>query len=480
MRIGLVIRYIGLALLLEALFLFLSAVVSAHNGFDESFMPLLFSGILASLLGAYPRIFVRKSGKLNSREGYIIVLCSWLLCCLFGAIPYVMYQLSFTDSLFESVSGFTTTGASVINDIEALPQGLLFWRMSTAWIGGIGIVALFSLIVPNVSGNGSTLSGAEVSDIARQYSTMKQRSFVSVMIYTYITLTVISILALKLGGMRWFDAATHAMSACSTCGFSTKNSSIAEFDSPLLEVLLSAIMIIASMRFVLLSTAFRKGGIKRIVKSEITRIFLAMIGIGIAAIAVGLMLNGQYDSIWGCLRAALFQVSSIFTTTGFATADTNTWPAVCKSLLVAGSFICGCSGSTSGGIKVDRFAIACKSIAIRVANLQSPRTVKALRVDKSIISDSATNSVLVFIITYLFIVCIGAVIYSSMGLGLQTAWSASIACMGNVGPGFGEIGSMDNYAGLPYPGKYLSIMLMLIGRLEIFPFLFLLGLRRVK
>lgn len=480
MRFGVIAKYIGASQLLVSAFMLASAAVSAYNGYDEAFGSLLCSGMVTGLFGSFPSIFVRRTGQISKDEGYYIVIGSWLFCILTGMIPYLMYlegDFSLTDALFESVSGFTTTGASILRDIEALPQGLLFWRMSTAWIGGIGIIALFSLLVPATSGNDRTLSGVEMSQIARVATDMRSQSFARMTVMTYVALTSAAIVCLKLAGVRWFDAVTQAMSACSTCGFSTKNLSIASFDSPLIEAILIFFMFLSSLRFVLLGMACSKRGLKALTSSEVTRTFFFMIVVGIAMMTWGLVADRGEGSFLISLRESAFQVVSIFTTTGFATADTNTWPAMCMSVLVAGSMFCGCSGSTSGGIKVDRAIIGAKSLWRRITEIHSPNAVRMIRVDGRTVAESTAVEVLIFIICYLLLIVAGAILCSIAGMPLLEAWTASVASIGNVGPGLGSIGSMGNYADIPAMAKYVSMALMLIGRLEIFPVLYVLSRR---
>jgi len=483
MRFGVIAKYIGFSQLLVSAFMLVSAAVSAYDGFDEGFGALLCSGFITGLFGLFPSIFVRRAGKLSKDEGYYIVTGSWIFSILTGMIPYLMYlegDFSLTDALFESVSGFTTTGASILRDIEALPQGLLFWRMSTAWIGGIGIIALFSLLLPSSYGNDRTLSGVEMSQIARGSTDMKPQSFARMTVLTYVILTVAAILSLKLAGLRWFDAVTQAMSACSTCGFSTKNQSIASFDSPVVEFILIVFMFLSSLRFVLLCMAYTKGGLKALTSSEVTRTFFFMLAGGIVLVMGGLVADGSHGTVLHSLRESAFQVVSIFTTTGFATADTNTWPTLCMSVLVAGSIVCGCSGSTSGGIKVDRAIVGMKCLWRRIAELKSPNSVKLVRVDGRTISESASVEALIFMICYLLLIGTGAILNSMSGMDLVESWTAAVASIGNVGPGLGSIGSMGNYADIPVMAKYVSMALMLIGRLEIFPVLYVLSRRGWK
>ena len=348
--------YIGISLLLVAALMTVSGVIACLTPGDESRIPLLFSAFLTIIVGGYPILFVRRGRhKLTFQEGNSIVVGAWLMACLFGMFPFLFYGREFTpiNALFESISGFTTTGASILNDIEALPRGLQFWRIATAWVGGVGIVTLFSMITAGA--DKSTLSGAEISTVAREpFAGDRSTSFANRMFLTYIALTVVTFFALKLTGMGWFDAATNAMSACSTCGFCTRNTSIAFYANPAAEVVLTFAMLAAGIHFGILFLAFLKGRPKYIWKSETIKVFLSLVVLAIAAVTVDLMVNGQYHSFGEALRDASFQIASISTTTGFATQDTTLWPPLSMSILIICSLICGCSGSTSGGIKIDR------------------------------------------------------------------------------------------------------------------------------
>ena len=479
MRLGVTVKYIGVSLLWVAAFMFISAGVSAIYGMDDGFWPLIVSGCLAGVLGAFPSIFVRGKIKLKREEGFYIVVGSWTLASILGMMPYLMYggEFTFTNALFESVSGFTTTGASILNDIESLPHGLLFWRMSTAWIGGVGIIALFSILLPTSQGNDNRLTGVEMSQIARSSANLRKVSFTRITILTYIVLTIAAILSLKISGMGWFDAVTHGMSACSTCGFSTKNASIAAFNSPVAEAVLIVFMLLASTRFVLLGRIFTKAGLRNLLKSDVTRCFYITFFAATAIITINLISDGNYGNFGNCLRHAAFQVASISSTTGYATTDTTAWPAFAASMIIALSLICGCSGSTSGGIKMDRALIAFRSLHQQLLELRSPNRVSRVHLENRTISGKSDRTVLVFIISYLVILALGALINSLCGMEIREAWTGSLACIGNVGPGMGSIGSCGNFAGVPMLAKYNSMALMIIGRLELFPVLYFIGLK---
>ena len=473
------IRFIGFTLLSIFLLVTVSTVVAGVDHFDSSFRPLLISACIALVCGVCCVGFTKARQDVSIIEGYFVVTGCWLAACLFGSLPFILYghEFSVVNALFESVSGFTTTGASILTDIEALPRGLLFWRIATAWIGGIGVVSLVSIVISVSKDRHSMIETAELSSIARDYYRGRRRQFVYRILVVYVVLTLATFFALHLAGMNWFDAATHAMSACSTCGFSTKNISVAFFDSALIEGILIVAMLLAAINFSLIFSTFwpSASNRKNIFNTKIVKVFLGMLFLGVVGLSLKLRLSGIYDSFPEALRVSAFQLCSISTTTGFATADTNLWPSFCKAILCVGALICGCSGSTSGGIKIDRFWLALKGCSEVFQSLTNPHKYSYVRTDGSTKSEGEIASVMTFIMVYLMIMFAGAIVYFFFGMDFRTGLSASIACIGNVGPGFGEVGSMGNYAGLSPFLKLFSVALMLLGRLEIYPFLIVFG-----
>ena len=467
--------YIGVSLLLVAALMTVSGIIALFTPGDESQTPLLLSAMLTAVVGFYPLLFVRKGKhRLNFREGNSIVVGAWLFACVFGMFPYLFYGGEFTpvNAFFESVSGFTTTGASILNDIEALPRGLQFWRISTAWVGGVGIVTLFSMI--SLRSDKSMLAGAEISTVARDsIAGEKSDRFANRMLSTYVLLTLVAFLGLKLTGLTWFDAITNAMSACSTCGFCTRNTSIAFYANPAAEIVLTITMLAAGIHFGTLFLAFLRGKPRYFWKSETVKVFLILVCIAIAIVTADLMVSGGYSSFWTALRDASFQVVSISTTTGFATQDTTLWPPLSMAILIICSLFCGCSGSTSGGIKIDRGILAAKGIHRKVALTIHPNRVRNVRIDGRIRSEEQVGDAFSYIFCYLFIMVFFAAVNIAFGLDFITGVTASIASIGNVGPGFGDVGSMSNFADFPAVLKYTGTLEMLIGRLEIFPLLYL-------
>lgn len=461
-----------------AAFMFLSAVVSMLNDSDSALYPLLLSSFLTSLLGLFPLIFSQKAEDIKIKEGYAIVVGSWLVASVVGMFPYLIWggEFSVINAWFESVSGFTTTGASILNDIEFLPRGLLFWRAASAWIGGVGVVMFALVILPSMGRSRHMLSNVEISTIAKDNFHYRSRVIIRILAFVYVGLTLITTISLKLAGMTWFDSVTQAMSACSTCGFSTKNASIGFWDSPTIELILIIAMTLSAIHFGILyaSVTGRKNNIFR---SEVVRTFIGMMAIISIVISISLLHNDIYDTWFESIRHSTFQVVTITTTSGFATADTNTWTPLAIMLLIFSSVVCGCAGSTSGGLKVDRMLIASKIIRNRMQVQLHPNAIIRVKVDGKVQEEGVLNLVMTFIVAYIMVTLIGTIVYTIFGLDLVTSLTASIACVGNVGPGFGEVGSLSNYADLPAVLKLNSTLLMLFGRLEIFGFIQLLFIR---
>ena len=474
--------FIGISLLLVAALMTVSGMIALMTPGDDSRLSLFFSALLTGSVGLFPLIFARKAHhRLSFREGNSIVVGAWLFACFFGMLPFLFYggEFSPVNAIFESVSGFTTTGASILNDIEALPRGLQFWRISTAWVGGVGIVTLFSMITQGA--DKSTLSGAEISSVAREpFAGERNASFANRMLITYVVLTLISFFSLKFTGLGWFDALTNAMSACSTCGFCVRNASIAYYANPAAELVLTVSMLAAGVHFGILFLAFLSGRPKYLWKSETIKVFMSLVALAMILITIDLLVKGNYPSLGSALRDASFQVASIATTTGFATQDTTLWPPLSMSVLIICSLICGCSGSTSGGIKIDRAILAAKGIHRKVGLTVSPNRVQAVRVDGRTRTDDQVNDAFSYIFCYLFVVVVFAAVNLVFGQDFITGVTASVACIGNVGPGFGDVGSMSNFAAFPTVLKISCMVEMLIGRLEIFPILYLLRSIRVS
>ena len=477
MRFSVILRYMGTVVLCLSAFMAVSAGISLVSD-DTGFYPLLLSSLLTLLLGVFPMIFVSKTDSISTKEGFVIVVGSWVVSCIVGMFPYLMWggEFTLTNAWFESVSGFTATGASILTNIEALPQGLLFWRSVTVWVGGAGVVMFALLILPSLGTNKMALSSIELSSLAKDNYRYRTQMVVRILLAVYIGLTIVTTLLLKVAGMRWFDAVNHAMSACATGGFSTKNASIGFYDSPLIEWILIVAMFISSLHFGLIYSTFARKS-NNIFRSEVVRVYVLIIAVATLAVGGWLYFSGIYDSILTSLRQSVFQVVSIITTTGFATANTNLWAPFAIVILIILSIVCGCAGSTSGGIKVDRILLYGKVLKARLRAQQHPNAVIRVRLDGILQEDRHLNAVTLFLTTYFVLILVATLTSTLFGMDLLTAFSSSVAFIGNVGPGFGEVGSYDNYAAMPMLLKVQGTILMLMGRLEIFGFIQFLFIR---
>lgn len=467
MRLHIVLRYAGIILLVNAAFLFISAAISALNG-DSAFFPLAYTFIITALFGVFPLIFVPTTDEISNKEGFAILISSWLIACLFGMVPYVLWggEFTVTNAWFESVSGFTTTGSSILTDIEVLPRGLLFWRMATHWIGGVGIIIFALSVMPSMGKVGMALYRKEVSPLASLNFTLQTRKTLKVILYVYVGLTALETVALMFCGMPLFDAVGHSFATIATGGFSTKNLSIAHYNSAAVEIIVMIFMILSGINFGLLFVAIL-GNVKTLFKSSVVRYYLLALftGIILATINVhGTVYQGWMES----LRHASFQIISVGTSTGFATTDTNAWPPFAQLLVIFFTLQCACSGSTSGGIKTDRMVLIWSAIKKRIIQISHPHTVMKAKIDYIALDDDVLEASLLYTLLYVMIVFASSLLICMMGIDIMTSFSASAATMGNVGPGFGMVGSVNNFSLIPEAGKWILTGNMLLGRLEIF------------
>jgi len=467
MRPPIVLRYVGLVLLLNAFFLLISCVISGFNS-DSAFFPLLYTSLISALFGVFPLIFIPPTSTITNKDGFTIVILSWLLSCLVGVIPYIMWggEFTFTNAWFESVSGFTTTGSSILTNIEALPLGLLFWRSATHWIGGIGIIIFVLAVLPHMGKPGMILYRTEMSSLAADNFHYRSRKTIQVLLVIYVGLTLVETISLLFCGMSLFDAVTHSFATIATGGFSPKNLSVGYYKSAAVEIVIIVFMILSGIHFGLLFGALT-GKISELWKSSIVRYYLAALTTGVIAVTVSL--HGSQAYSWAeALRQAAFQVLSIGTSTGFATTDSSIWPSFAQLVMIFFTLQCACAGSTSGGIKVDRIVLFWKAIVKRVKKMQHPALVMKIKIDTMAFDDDVVEVNVLFISFYIGIVFLSALILTALGVDTLSAFSGSAATMGNVGPGFGVVGSMSNFSQIPAFGKWILTATMLLGRLEIF------------
>ena len=462
---------IGKALQVNALFMLLSLGVSAAYGFDSGFTPLLISFLITSIAGSFPLIFVKNAQQETTQEGFITIVFSWLLSFIFGMLPYVLWGGEFTlmNAWFESVSGYTTTGSTILTNIEALPKSLLMWRSSTHYIGGLGVVVFLLLILPDTSTFKFKLSHLELSSIAKEGYRYKSGKTVRVITFTYIGLTVAEFLCLWVAGMTPFDAINHAFSTIATGGFSTKNTSIMFYDSNAINIIIMVFMTLASMHFGVIYASIATRSFKPL-RHPITRYYLMVILVLSALATVSLTLQGGLR-FPEALMSGSFQVISFISTTGFGQADNALWPIMANAILLFAGFHCGCSGSTTGGIKADRMYISLKAIIGDFRKRLSPSAVFRTRVGDACVAEDTVSSIFLFIVLYIIVIFLSFVAVLLCGVDIAEAFSGTLASLGNVGPGLGSLGTMGSYGSEPEVAKFIYTMDMFLGRLEIFPIL---------
>lgn len=468
---------VGKALLVSALFMLLSIVVSVLNGLDAAFTPLTISFIITLLVGAFPFIFIRNTPAMTLTDGYLTIVLSWLLSFIFGMLPYVLYGGEFTliNAWFESVSGYTTTGSTILNDIEALPKGLLFWRSSTHYIGGLGVVVFLLLVMPQASPYRLKLTNMEMSTLSKGGYKYKSSKIVRIITGVYVGFTIACALSLWAAGMSLFDAVNHSFSIAATGGFSTRNMSIGYYQSDLINLIVIFFMAVCAMHFGLIYAVFATGSLKPM-KNSVVGYYFGSITVCSLIVMFVLMIQGGYDS-WG--RAAVdsaFTVVSYMSTAGFGICDNSTWPWFAGLVLLFVSFQCGCSGSTTGGIKVDRILIAFKGIGNEIKRRLHPSAVYQVRMSGQHLSDSSVHAVMMYIVTYVIVILVSIIVVMICGSDVVEAVSGVVASVGSVGPGLGELGCMDNYSAQPVMSKFVFALDMFMGRLEIFPVLIVISM----
>lgn len=482
MNWGVISRNVGIALISCAVFMFLSALVAMLDGFDSSFSPLFLSAILTMMTGIFPLIFVRRHKDINMREGLAILLIAWFLCCIFSMLPFVLWGGEFTlvNAWFESASGITTTGATILNDIEALPKGLLFWRSSMHYIGGLGVVVFIMMILPSFGTVRFKMSKMDMEDISRHNYQYKSNKFIRVVVSVYAGITVCSFVSLLLAGMPLFDAANHALSVTATGGFSIKNASIAAYDSPLIEWILIFFMIVASLHFGLIYASFATRTFK-VLHNPITKFYLATIAVAGLLVAANLVSSGTVPNVWEALRHSYFTVVSTISTTGFGSTDTNVWPVFSILILLYVGIQCGCSGSTTSGLRSDRVYLTFKAARAQLVKIAWPNAVVQVKTGGQAIDRDMITSVALYVLLYLILVLVMSIVYAAFGLDLLTSVSASVSMMSNVGPCFGTFGSsMSSFATAPEVVKVLMGIQMIIGRLGIYSILLVFVLYRKR
>jgi trk system potassium uptake protein TrkH len=460
--IGLLVFFVGLSM---ALALLVSVLYKEPSAWD-----LAVSMVITCSAGLI--LFLVTKGEevshLSHRDGVAIVTLGWFIAGAVGALPFLVSGSigNFTDAYFESVSGFTTTGASILSDIEKLPKGVLMWRSLIQWLGGMGIIVLSIAILPFLGVGGMQLYKAEIPSPVVDKLRPRISDTAKVLWKVYILITVLQILLLLGGGMSLFDSVCHTFCTMPTGGFSPKNKSIAHYDSPYFDGVIIVFMLLAAINF---SLHYRlltgEGGVFG--KDPECRVFLGLVGV--LTLLVTLDIYGSvYPSLAEAFRYAAFQVSSLITTTGFVTADYDTWPSLSRCLLILSMFLGGMAGSTGGGIKTVRLMVMAKHAYQEMFRIIHPHAVRAVKLGGKPVAGDILSSIWGFFFLYLTIYVISALILAALGLDPISAFSAVAACIFNVGPGLGSVGPTQNFLAVPFLGKWVLILGMILGRLEIY------------
>lgn len=472
-NIRFIANLLGKLMLIESACFLLCMLISLIYGESDT-LAFLYSSLITAATGAFMAYGIKAPDKvLAKKDGYFTVTFVWLLFSLFGCLPFILGHTipSFVDAFFETISGFTTTGSSILNDIEALPHASLFWRSMTQWLGGLGIAMLFLAILPSLGIEGRDLYVAEMTGPTHNKMAATFYSSARKLWLFYLSATALETILLLFGGMSFFDAICHAFTTMATGGFSTKQDSIAYWDSPYIQYVVALFMFIAATNFGLFYAAL-KGDLKKLIYDEEFRWYSRIIFTATLIITVGLYLKG-WSGAEKCFRDSLFQVISIMSTTGFATADYLLWPTLLGLILFILMFIGSSAGSTAGGIKVIRVVLLFKNSFTEMKRLIHPSAVINVKYDTRSVHPTVMTGVMAFFILFMIIFSIGSIIMAMFTDDIATACSAVISSMSNIGPGFGSIGPMDNYAHLNDAAKLFLSVLMLIGRLEIYTVLVL-------
>ena len=471
MNFKLVLRITGLSLFIEAGAMLIPMAVSLLYG--ESPIPFLCSILIILAAACVPVfLFKPKSTDFFAREGFFTVGLIWVLFGVFGALPFRFSGQfgPYIDCLFETISGFTTTGATILTAIEGLPMGLLFWRSFTHWLGGMGVLILTAALLPFLGISSNFLIRAESPGPVKSKLVPRASQSSKILYAIYLALTVLQALCLRLAGFNWYDAITHAMSTAGTGGFSRMNSSIGSFGNPAAEIIITVFMLLFSVNFSVYFLILT-GKAKQALKSDELRFFLVMVAASTAAIAWNI--RDVYHTVGDCLRYAAFQVASIVSTTGFASANYDLWPEFSKMLLIVLTFVGACAGSTGGGIKCSRILILLRSARREVRSIIHPRAVSVVKLDGATLSEATLHTTQCYFIINLFLVFGTAIVVGLDNFSFGTTLTAVITCISNVGPGLELVGPAGNFAAFSVLSKLVLSFLMVLGRLEMYPILVL-------
>ena len=464
---------LGILLMLNGAFMWLCLPFSIY--YREDWMEMLIAGIITIISGLvlWLLTYRNENRELKKRDGYLIVTFGWLIMSFFGTLPYVLTESipSYHDAFFETISGYTTTGASILNDIESMPRGILFWRSLTQWIGGMGIIVLTVAILPILGIGGMQLFMAEAPGISPDKMKPRIKDTAKRLWYIYLGLTLTEMLLLMLGGMSFFDAINHSLTTMATGGFSTRQESIAYYESPFIHYVIIIFMFLAGTNFTITYFGL-KGRFSKVWDNEEFRNYVIIILIASACISF-FVFSTNWNGFERSFRDSLFQVVSVITTTGYVSEDFTAWTPFVTSIFFLFMFVGGSAGSTAGGIKIVRHTLLFKNSFLELKRQLHPSAVIPVRINDKAVSRDITFNVLAFIMIYFSIFGIGISLISFTGLDFISAIGAVATSLGNIGPGLGSVGPVDNFAHLTPFAKWTLSVLMLLGRLELFTILIL-------
>ncbi len=474
MNIALVLYVVGHVLCMEAVLMLLPIGVAFVTGvgdwmyFVYAMIPLVIVGVLLSF--RKPKVM-----RMRMKEGLVSVALAWIFLSAFGALPFYFsgYFNSYVDCFFETVSGFTTTGSTILSDVEGLKNGgLMFWRSFTHWVGGMGILVFVLAFLPNMDGSSVQLLRAESPGPTPGKVVPRLRETARILYLIYFGMTILNILCLVLADMPLYDSVIHAMGSAGTGGFSNRNLSVGAYHNPAAEWILGVFMMLFGVNFSLYYLLLKRD-VKGFFKNAELRLYVAIM-VGVTLLIAGNIVQDYCGGSWNdALRSAFFQASTIMTTTGYSSTDFNLWPVFSKMLLLLLMIVGACAGSTGGGIKVSRLLVLFKTVKQEIRHLIHPRVVSAPRMDGKIIETGVVRGILIFFFTYITIAVVSMILVSLDGFDVETNVSAVLSALGNIGPGLGTVGPMGNFGGYSAFSKLVLSFCMLAGRLELFPMLIL-------
>ncbi|MBO4916846.1 MAG: TrkH family potassium uptake protein [Bacteroidales bacterium] len=477
MNVKAISRNVGYALLVDALFMFFSVLVSIGNGNDSALAALLISFTLTFTVGIFPFIFVRKTSAITLKDGYMVIVLSWLLSFVFGMLPYALWGGPFTlmNAWFESVSGFTTTGATILDDIESLPNSLLFWRSATHFIGGLGVVVFLLLIIPSSSPARLRLTNMELSSLSKDSYNVRVNKIVTIFAYVYLGLFAVAFLSYMLAGMSPLDAVNHAFSVCAAGGFSSKNLSIAAFDSRLIEGLTMIFMYLATIHFGLIYMSIATRSFRPL-NNPVLKFYTGCL-VSFTIVLAFILKPGGYEPTWGqALWHSAFQIMCIGSSTGFAIVDNAQWPLSAGVITLFIGIIGGMAGSTAGGLKSDRVLMLLKSIGRQIRLALHPSEVQGIRIGRNLIRDEDLMPQLLYVSLFTILLALSVFLSLLLGVNTHSSFAASISTLTNVGPALMELGTMGSFNSVPEAAKFIYSMNMFFGRIEIYPILAVLSI----